>query len=77
MTALAPTSTRPPRLPEPLQGRSAVVVAPAGDGGWYAWWYLWGQHNGEASTYMGRSRAAVSRNLQAFQLSVPVWIEPS
>jgi hypothetical protein len=53
------------------------VVAPAGDGGWYAWWYVWGQHNGEAPTYMCRSRAAVSRNLQAFQLSVPIWIEPS
>jgi hypothetical protein len=77
MSALAPTTTRPPRLPEPLRGRSAVVIAPAGDGGWYAWWYVWGQHNGEAPTYMGRSRAEVSRNLQAFQLSVPVWIEPS
>lgn len=77
MSALALTTARPPRLPEPLQGRSAVVIAPAGDGGWYAWWYVWGQHNGEAPTYMGPDRASVARNLQGIGVNVPVWIEPS
>jgi hypothetical protein len=76
MSALAPTSTRPPRLPEPLQGRSAVVVAPAGDGGWYAWWYVWGQFSGEEPINVGRSRADVSRYLQGLGNTVPVFVEP-
>mgnify|MGYP006288237205 CR=1 FL=1 len=75
MSALAPTTARPPRLPEPLQGRSAVVIAPAGDGCWWAWWFVWGQHNGEVPTNVGRSRAEVSRNLQGLGFDVPVWIE--
>jgi hypothetical protein len=76
MSALAPTTARPPRLPEPLQGRSAVVIAPADDGHWWAWRYVWGQFSGEEPIHVGQSRADVSRYLQGLGNTVPAYVEP-
>lgn len=67
-------SLQPPRLPEPLQGRNAVVIRPERDG-WYAYRFTWGEYAGTDPLYVGQSRADVSRNLQGIGFKVPVWIE--
>ena len=68
-------SLQPPRLPEPLQGRNAVVIRRETDGGLYAWRFVWGTYNSDDPLYVGATRADVQRHLQAEPPGVPVAID--
>ena len=60
-----------PKPPKPLLGRSCIVVERGVDG-YYAMWFKQGEWDGKSPRWIGETRADVHRELQAFDLPMPV-----